>query len=152
MDYPKISIITPSYNQGRYIEQTIQSVLSQNYPNLEYIIIDGGSTDETVDIIKKYESQLTYWVSEKDSGQTDAINKGFAKCTGYIINWLNSDDYYEPATLHRVANAFMNNKDCKVVCGTEWAFEDEVESHKILNAGSIVKDNVYQTILTGIID
>ena len=93
LSYPKISIVTPSFNQGKYIEQTIQSVLTQNYPNLEYIIIDGGSTDKTVDIIKKYEQQLSYWVTEPDKGQTDAINKGFAKCTGEIFNWINSDDF-----------------------------------------------------------
>lgn len=150
--YPKISIITPSFNQGRYIEQTIQSVLNQNYPNLEYIIIDGGSTDETVEIIKKYEKHLAYWISEKDKGQTDAINKGFATCTGEIFNWLNSDDYYEPNTLHRVAEAFKNNENISVVCGMEWGFQDNNPNERVLHAGSIIKENVYQTILTGIID
>ena len=82
------SIITPSYNQGQYIEQTIQSVLNQNYPNLEYIIIDGGSTDNTVEIIKKYEKHLKFWVSEKDKGQANAINKGLQYCTGEIFNWI----------------------------------------------------------------
>lgn len=152
MDYPKISIITPSYNQGRYIEQTIQSVLNQNYPNLEYIIIDGGSTDETVGIIKKYERHIAYWVSEKDKGQTDAINKGFAKCTGEIFNWLNSDDYYEPDTLNRVSDGFKNNQNISVVCGKEWGFQDSDPNDRVLHAGSIVKANVYETILTGIID
>jgi glycosyltransferase involved in cell wall biosynthesis len=90
---PKISILTPSYNQGQYIEQTIQSILSQNYPNLEYIVIDGGSTDNTVEILKKYDQHITYWVSEKDRGQSHAINKGIEKCTGVLFNWLNSDDY-----------------------------------------------------------
>jgi len=102
--YPKISVITPSYNQGIYIEETIQSVLNQNYPNLEYIIIDGGSSDSTVEIIKKYESKIDFWVSEKDKGQADAINRGFAKATGDILCWLNSDDYFFPETLKYVAS------------------------------------------------
>jgi glycosyltransferase involved in cell wall biosynthesis len=102
--YPKISVITPSYNQGIYIEETIQSVLNQNYPNLEYIIIDGGSSDSTVEIIKKYESKIDFWVSEKDKGQADAINRGFAKATGDVLCWLNSDDYFFPETLKYVAS------------------------------------------------
>lgn len=150
--YPKISIVTPSFNQGQYIEQTIQSVLNQNYPNLEYIIIDGGSTDETVEIIKRYEQHITYWVSVKDKGQTDAINKGFAKCTGEIFNWLNSDDYYEPNTLHRVGQAFKDNDNIRVVCGKEWGFKDDNPNDRVLHAGSIIKENVYQSILTGVID
>lgn len=91
---PRISIVTPSYNQGEYIEQTIRSVLLQNYPNLEYIIIDGGSSDNTKSVIAKYEKWLNYYISEKDKGQSEAINKGIEKCTGDIFNWLNSDDYY----------------------------------------------------------
>jgi glycosyltransferase involved in cell wall biosynthesis len=102
--WPRISIVTPSCNQGRYIEETIRSVLLQNYPNLEYIIIDGGSTDETVDIIRKYEPWLTYWVSEPDRGQSHAINKGFARCTGDIYNWLCSDDILLDGTLVDVAD------------------------------------------------
>ena len=105
---PKITIITPSYNQGQYIEETIRSVLLQGYPNLEYIIIDGGSTDNTVDIIKKYEPYLTYWVSEPDRGQTHAINKGLARATGEIIAYLNSDDYYLPNTFFKVAESFRS--------------------------------------------
>ena len=90
---PKISIITPSYNQGEFLEETIRSVLLQNYPNLEYIIIDGGSTDNSVEIIRKYEKWLTFWKSEPDKGQSDAINQGFDKATGLYGNWINSDDY-----------------------------------------------------------
>lgn len=152
VNYPKISIVTPSFNQGQYIEQTIQSVLDQNYPNLEYIIIDGGSTDETVDIIKKYESKITYWVSENDTGQTDAINKGFAKCTGDIFNWINSDDYYEPDSFFKLAKYFIENPDINVVSGREWGFNDIQPQEKILYEGSVVAKNVYETIRIGIID
>jgi glycosyltransferase involved in cell wall biosynthesis len=106
--FPKISIVTPSYNQGNFLEETILSVLNQNYPNLEYIIIDGGSDDNSVSIIKKYESYLKYWVSEKDLGQANAINKGLLFCEGEIFNWLNSDDYLEPGALFNIAKAFAN--------------------------------------------
>lgn len=101
---PKISIVTPSYNQGQFLEATIQSVLSQNYPNLEYIIIDGGSTDSSFEIIKKYSECLHFWCSEPDAGQYDAINKGFAHSTGEIMAWLNSDDMYFPWTLKTIAS------------------------------------------------
>jgi glycosyltransferase involved in cell wall biosynthesis len=113
---PRISIVTPSYNQGRYLEETIISVISQNYPNLEYIIIDGGSTDNSVEIIKKYEKHLAYWVSEPDRGQSDAINKGLAKCTGEFFNWLNSDDVLVENGLRNLAKAIADNS-CDVICG-----------------------------------
>jgi glycosyltransferase involved in cell wall biosynthesis len=100
---PKITVVTPSYNQGVFLEQTIRSVLLQDYPNLEYLVIDGGSQDESVEIIRKYEPWLTYWVSEPDRGQSHAINKGFARATGEIMCWLNSDDYFAPDTLWTVA-------------------------------------------------
>lgn len=107
---PTISIVTPSYNQGEYISQTIDSVLSQGYPNLQYIIVDGGSTDNTVEIIKKYEKHISYWVSEKDNGQAHAINKGLSISTGQLFNWLNSDDYLEPGALFRIAEAFKDQQ------------------------------------------
>ena len=108
-ELPKISIITPSFNQGDYIEETIQSVLNQRYPNLEYIIIDGGSTDQTTAILDKYGEHLAYCVSEKDSGQTNAINKGLEKVTGDIVAVLNSDDVYLPGALDFVAEQFTKN-------------------------------------------
>jgi glycosyltransferase involved in cell wall biosynthesis len=109
--WPKISIVTPSYNQGKFIEETIRSVLLQNYPNLEYIIIDGGSTDNSVEIIKKYEPWLTYWVSEQDRGQADALNKGFDKATGKVRAYLNSDDIYFPNIFKEVASIFARDEE-----------------------------------------
>jgi len=106
---PKISIVTPSFNQGQFLEETIQSVLGQNYPNLEYIIMDGGSTDNSVEIIKKYVSQITYWESKPDKGQSDAINKGLSKCTGEIFNWLNSDDLLEAGSLFKISKVFQES-------------------------------------------
>jgi glycosyltransferase involved in cell wall biosynthesis len=102
MQLPRISIVTPSYNQGNFIEETIQSVLDQGYPNLEYIIIDGGSKDNSVEVIRRHEKHLAYWVSEKDNGAADAISKGFAKATGEIFAYLNSDDLYLPGTLQTI--------------------------------------------------
>jgi len=113
--WPKISIVTPSYNQGQFIEETIRSVLLQNYPNLEYIIIDGGSTDNSVEIIKKYETWLTYWASEKDKGQAHAINKGFRKATGSIYAYLNSDDFFLPNALYIVGEYFMRRVNEKLI-------------------------------------
>lgn len=125
MSDPRITIVTPSYNQGQFLEQTIDSVLSQNYPNLEYIIIDGGSNDNSIDIIKKYNRYISYWTSEKDNGQSDAINKGLAHATGKIFNWLNSDDYYEPGALNAIADGFASQPEKKIMCGYTHCFHHE---------------------------
>lgn len=115
--WPRISIVTPSYNQGRFIEEAIRSVLLQGYPDLEYIIIDGGSTDNTVEIIKKYAPWLTYWVSEQDRGQSHAINKGLEKSTGNLFNWHNSDDVLMPNSLATMAKAMLEHPQAGCVHG-----------------------------------
>lgn len=112
---PTVSIVTPSFNQARYLEATIQSVLSQDYPRIEYLIVDGGSTDDSVDILKKYSNQLAWWVSEKDRGQTDAINKGFARTTGDILAWINSDDTYEPRAVGQAVKYLIEHPEVGMV-------------------------------------
>lgn len=141
----KVSIITPSFNQGQYIEQTITSVLDQYYDHLEYIIIDGGSTDNSVEIIKKYEKFLTYWVSEKDKGQSDAINKGLKLASGDVVNWLNSDDYYEPNTLSIVADAFQD-PSVNVLCGRSRLFKNTNQTVHFSQGTDIYEGNLAKTI------
>ncbi len=132
--WPKISIVTPSYNQGQFIEETIRSVLLQGYPNLEYIIIDGGSTDNSVEIIKKYSPWLTYWVSEPDRGQSHAINKGLTHCTGEVFNWINSDDLLCPGALRAVATAWAK-KAGTIIAGPVVDFkQDGTENVIVPNA------------------
>jgi glycosyltransferase involved in cell wall biosynthesis len=144
----KISIVTPSYNQGQFIEQTIKSVLDQNYPNLEYIIIDGGSTDNTIEIIKKYEKYLTYWISEKDNGQTNAINKGIIKSTGDIVAYICSDDYYEKSTFRIIADYFINNTNTEMVYGG-CTFVDS--KSKIMRYKKVTKYNKNKLLIKNII-
>lgn len=119
-----VSIITPSYNQAKYLEQTVRSVLEQDYPRIEYIVMDGASTDGSVEIIQKYAGKLAYWESAQDNGQADAINKGFARATGDIIAWLNSDDYYLPGTVRAVVKIFEENPDVVLVYGNMLAVDE----------------------------
>jgi glycosyltransferase involved in cell wall biosynthesis len=114
---PRISIVTPSFNQGEFISETIESVLSQGYPNLEYIVVDGGSTDGSVKIIESYQASLSWWVSEPDKGQTDALTKGFEKSTGNVLAWLCSDDLLVPGDLWIIAGIFMADPALDLVYG-----------------------------------
>lgn len=114
---PKVTVVTPSYNQAEYLENTILSVLNQDYPNIEYVIIDGGSTDGSVDIIKRYQDRLAYWISEPDSGQSNAINKGFKHATGEIFNWLNSDDILMPSAVKIAVHYLLNKPEIGMVYG-----------------------------------
>ena len=127
----KLSIITPSFNQGRFLEETILSVLNQGYEPLEYIIIDGGSTDESVSIIRRYEDKLAHWQSEKDRGQVHAINKGLERATGDILAFLNSDDVYLPGTFNAVMTHFAENPQSKWVCGDTIMFGEGHETRLI---------------------
>jgi len=126
--YPRITVVTPSYNQAGFLEQTIISVLSQGYPNLEYIIIDGGSSDHSVEIIKKYEDRLFYWISEPDKGLYDGIQKGFAVSTGEIMCWINSDDLHHRKSLKAVADLFSQFSDIRWVMGCNTFYDEEGKS------------------------
>lgn len=148
-NWPKITVITPSYNQAQFLEETIRSVLLQNYPNLEYIIIDGGSNDHSLDIIKKYKDYITYWISEKDNGQANAINKGLCKTTGTVWNWINSDDYLAPGALKIVGEAFRDDID--IFAGSVRNFwpdsdvlADEI-SEKVIKNQNLSLKNYYKT-------
>jgi glycosyltransferase involved in cell wall biosynthesis len=134
--HPKISIVTPSYNKGKYIEETIKSVLRQNYENFEYVVMDGGSTDNTIDILRKYDeltgnSKIFRWISEKDNGQTDAINKGLKLCSGEWFAFLNADDFYTPALFADIAGFLFHNSDAGVVYGNQYDLYDGPDKKEI---------------------
>lgn len=135
MDFKRISLITPSFNLGNYLEETILSILDQNYPNLEYIIIDGGSTDNSVDIIKKYESRLAYWVSEPDNGMYHALQKGFEKSTGEIMGWINADDMLHKNSLFSVAE-LLSLRGVHWIQGTSTMYDESGRTIRVGNSGS----------------
>jgi glycosyltransferase involved in cell wall biosynthesis len=140
---PLVSIITPSYNQARFLQQTIDSVLSQDYPNLEYIIVDGGSTDGSFEIIQKNAGRLAWWVSEPDQGQTDAINKGFAHAHGEIFAWLNSDDTYQPEAISQAVEFILAHPEAALVYGDANLLDE--------NGNIIGRFPARQTNLTGLL-
>jgi hypothetical protein len=124
-EFPKISVVTPSFNQAPYLEQTIDSVLTQDYPNVEYLVYDGGSTDGSVDIIRKHADRLAGWRSGPDKGQTDAILQGWRAATGDWVSWLNSDDYLLPGALEKVAEEFREHPEAQVIIGTCWIVDEQ---------------------------
>ncbi|PKN97456.1 MAG: glycosyltransferase [Chloroflexi bacterium HGW-Chloroflexi-4] len=130
IDTPLVTIVTPSYNQARFLEQTMRSVLDQNFPNVEYLVVDGGSTDGSVDLIQKYSKRIKWWVSEKDNGQAEAINKGFARAKGEIIAWINSDDYYMPGAIAEAVKALSDHPKVGMVFGNVRVVD---ENEKVLN-------------------
>lgn len=139
--WPKISVVTPSFNQGQFIEETIRSVLLQGYPDLEYIIIDGGSTDATLDLVRKYESWVTFWISEPDRGQAHAINKGFARCTGELIGWLNSDDFLLPGAFACLAKGHAENPKA-ILLGDVLHFVDSGSHARISRPKNVTFQNM----------
>ena len=147
VNLPKITIVTPSFNQGQFIEETIRSILLQGYPNLEFIVMDGGSTDETVEILKKYDKFITFWVSERDAGQSDAINKGLARATGDVFNWINSDDMLAPNALWELANTFRKNPTAHAVCGYYFFMGDKVPSEQ--KQRLLIFDDIEKTLTLG---
>ena len=146
---PLVSIITPSFNQAEFLEKTITSVITQDYPNIEYIVVDGASTDGSIEIIRRYASKINYWVSEPDRGQAEAINKGFIKATGDIVAWINSDDYYLPGTISSVVNAFEKYIDYGLVFGDLLSVDREGVIFNVIRYGDWGLDELMRFNIIG---
>lgn len=146
---PLVSIITPSYNQAAYLEQTLRSVLEQDYPRIEYWVMDGGSTDGSVEIIRKYTDRLAGWVSEKDRGQADGINKGFARATGEIVAWINSDDYYLPGAISAAVAALQANPQAGLVFGDVVSVNAAGEAINVMRYGDWGVEGLMQFQIIG---
>jgi GT2 family glycosyltransferase len=144
-----VSIVTPSFNQASYLEQTMRSVLDQDHADIEYLVIDGGSTDGTVDLIKNHAPRLAYWVSEKDSGQADAINKGMARSKGDIVAWLNSDDYYLPGTVAAAVRAFDANPDVVLVYADMFAVDQHGQTFNTLRYRQLTLEDLLSFQIIG---
>ncbi|MBE0696775.1 MAG: glycosyltransferase [Anaerolineaceae bacterium] len=148
-DLPLVTVITPSFNQADFLEETIQSVLSQDYPNLEYFIFDGGSTDGSVDIIQKYSHRLAGWVSEKDKGQAEAINKGFARAAGSVVAWINSDDYYLPGAISAAVAALEASPTAALVFGDVVSVDAASKIFNVMTYGPWGLDELLQFNIIG---
>ena len=145
---PRISIVTATYNRAEYLEETIVSVLEQNYPDLEYLVIDGGSTDGSVEVIKKYEKHLTYWESEKDRGQGHALNKGFRKASGDILGWINSDDFYLPGALEEIGRVYREFGE-SVIAGPVINFNELTGETRLIHPQNITYEKMFEFGLLG---
>jgi glycosyltransferase involved in cell wall biosynthesis len=132
---PLVTIVTPSFNQADFLEATICSVLEQDYPNIEYHVVDGGSTDDSLKIIRKYAERISWWVSEEDSGQAEAINKGLKRAKGEFVGWLNSDDIYQPGAISSAVEAFRSNPQAGVIYGDAWSIDSQGTAFNIMRAG-----------------
>ena len=144
--YPRISVIVPSYNQGQFLERTLLSILNQNYPNLELIVIDGGSDDDSIEVIRRYERHIDHWVSESDDGQPSAINKGLAKVTGDLVAWQNSDDLYLPGFFHTVAASYRSEPRAELLIGNVYLID---ECDRITSATRFAPFSVHHLIYRG---
>jgi glycosyltransferase involved in cell wall biosynthesis len=133
-EYPLVSIVTPSYNQARYLEATLRSVLEQDYPNIEYLVVDGASTDGSVEIIRRYANRLTSWISEKDSGQPEAVNKGLMRARGEFVGWLNSDDIYLPGAVSAAIKVFQSHPEAGLVYGDAQAIDADGKPFNLMRA------------------